>query len=290
MLPVSCHFPFTPARQRALQESDRELRAAFELLTSGTDSGLRDAVHYSLFRIKDRFCMSAAWLVSQELGIASTQIGPALCALEMVRCAIGTPHVTRPTRGSVGLSRNFIDPRLTLEAAVCLIAMASDLVLSRKHNPEMTDSERARLAGLLGSTLSPLQAYSKIHAETRLKGRREGFSAATDCPFFETAGIILDTAAASRAPEACAGERMRGFFRKLGRLSCLTAEFRPEETGNEDLAALTDSSQDLPWHQVMDLVKTLEAEILDDSAKFGIRASTIEIVTPLTSLFETQIQ
>ncbi len=290
MLPISCHFPFTPARQRALQESDRELREAFELLTSGADPGLKDAVHYSLFRVKDRFCMSAAWLISQELGIPSTQVGPALCALEMVRCAIGTPHVTRPTRASAGLSQNFIDPRLTLEAAVCLIAMASDLVLSRKHNPEMTDSERALLAGLLGSTLSPLQTYSKIHAEARSRRRQEGFSSATCCPFFEAAGIILDTAAASRAPETGGENRMREFFRKLGLLSCLTAELRPKETGNEELVTLADSSQDLPWPQVMDLVKTLEAEILEDSVKFGIRSATVEAVTPLTSLFETQLQ
>lgn len=280
----------TPARQRALQKSDHELREAFDLLTAGADPGLKDAIHYSLFRIKDRFCMSAAWLVSQELGIPSTRISPALCALEMIRCALGTQYAMRPMRGSAALSQNFIDPRLTLEAAICLLAMASDLVLSHEHNPEMTDSERAQLAGLWGSTLSPLQAYSKIHAKAHARGRHGDFFSTNGCPVFEAAGIILDTAAASRAPGTEAPNRMRDFFRKLGILSCLTAELRPEETGNEELSALAGSSQDLPWTQVMDRVKTLEAELLDDSAKFGIRSSAVEIVTSLASLFETQLQ
>ena len=253
MLSLSSHFPFSKVRTKAAAEFDQELRNTFETLTQNSDAQLKDSIHYLLFRHKDRFCMSSAWLIAKDLGIKTQHLSPALCALEFIRIAVGTAVASTTAADN---SNNYMDKSMTQQAILSLCGMAQELIYNRMSNPEVRDQERQALSQIFGMSLAPLHIFSSVKRDRA-------------CPIFEATGMLFDVAIVSSGTKVPATkDSFRKFFKKLGLLVELADEERPE----------------------IDLIKTVESEIFEEASIFGIKNSVFEIIEPLTELFEDQLQ
>ena len=81
-------LPSSPSRAQALSEFEPRLLSEFEARTAGVARATRDAMHYALFRVEDRFCVTAAWLAAPRLGVSTARLAPLACAIEALRCGL----------------------------------------------------------------------------------------------------------------------------------------------------------------------------------------------------------
>lgn len=256
MLSIQTAFPLNQRRQKSLYEFDKSLRESFDFITKNSDPVLRDNIHFHLFKVKDRFSSSCAWIVAQDASIPQNKIAPVLSALEMVRCAFGAAE-----------SIDKDDSQMKLESVLCLISMATSLVFDSQLNPELSEVERASITKLFTTTLSPIQIFSK-------QDEKEFHQLDS---FFDATGFVFDLFSKD-------GKKYRDFFNRLGQYSILIQDFAQNTSFDYT------NIHHLSWTQAMEKIKTLESELKTDGKKLDIEKTVDQLISPLSDLFNIKLQ
>ncbi len=276
LLPLNSSFPASKKRLKKLDECEKALSEFHNRLTVDMDSELKDAIHYTLFRLKDRFSMSTAILIAEDLKIPSTQILPVFSALEMLRCALGT--VTQNfTKTREKNEPQYIDPHLSQQAVVCLISMAATLALNPEINNEFTETERLNIAQLFSTTLSPLKIFTDFNqrnkrSNTRIETLEQILKFPN--PIWQSLGYVFDIVLASRTQDHDERSPYALFFNEVGAYSQLIEGHLKKE----------------PSARMLDIIKTLETRLLDQSKELEIEKAMSEVINPLSKLFQSQYQ
>lgn len=271
LLPINSSLPSTEQRIRAINECEKILITHFEFLTQSIDAEIKDAIHYTLFKVKDRFAMSSAFLIAEELEIPSTQIMPALCALEMLRCSLGTVALPYGKTTIIKAEPQYIDPQLSQEAVLCLLSMASNLILSADLNPEIIEQERIEIAKLFNFTLSPLRIFSDFHS--RVKKNQQRYETLNELsklanPIWEAVGFLFDTIKENNQPV------FKNFMSQFGLyIALINAHFKKE-----------------PTSRMMDTIKTLESNIIEEAQNLKISKNVLDLISPLAKQFKAHLQ
>ncbi len=256
MLSIQTSFPLNTKRQKALYEFDKSLREYFDLLTKDSDPILRDNIHFHLFKVKDRFCATSAWIIAQDLNISLKTLAPIISALEMVRCAFGATEVIEKD-----------DNQMRLESVLSLISMATSLILDQSINSDLNDQQRAAITKLFTSTLSPIQIFSK-------QDEKEFHQIDS---FFDATGFTFDLVSNKNL-------NLRDFFNRIGQYSILIQDFAQESSFDYT------NIHHLSWTQAMEKIKSLENDLFVNAKKLSIETTIHNLISPLSDLFKAKLQ
>jgi hypothetical protein len=259
---IGSSYPFTPKRKQALADSEEMLRDYFYELTESSDPELKDAIHYLLFRLKDRLSLTLSWIIAQEIRLPLNQTAPLFASLEMTRCALGIFSLNQKDNST----KIFIERYLIEQASLCLIGLASKLLT---QNTELKFSALE----IFSNTISPLKIFSNEHKSMKDKTLYE-FRDFNDktlkniqenlvCPFYEASGIIFS--------QITKDQNFTEIFKKIGLLVWCIDELEPDI-------------------MVLPILKNIETEILDLGSKIGIKNLLKQEIKPLLSIFNSQIQ
>ncbi len=242
---------------------------------------MRDSMHYVLFSTEDRFCISAAWLIAPRLKISTARFVNAACAIEALRCSLSLK--ISPRNGS----EKYVEPAIAEAAILGLMPLAFEMLLDT--NEALTDSDRCALARLLARSVSPVPLLAARHREFKMSrdGNRHAFThgelqevrLAKVPPAFEAAGEVL--AYLSGDPSKAA---LGSWFKKLGLFAFWVEEFMSESAAPLALRQVMNLSE------AMDIMKSLEAELLDRARELGIRDAAHELIEPLADVLKTRLQ
>ncbi|MBI3558615.1 MAG: hypothetical protein HY074_20290 [Deltaproteobacteria bacterium] len=274
-------LPASPSRTQSNNEFEPVLLEQFQALTAHVSAEMRDSMHYALFCTEDRYCVSAAWLVAPRLKISTARLKNAACAVETLRCSLALKT------GSNFGSGKYVEPAIAEAAVFGLMPLAFEMLLAA--DSALSDSERCALARLLARSASPVELLEAIHRENKMSrdGYRHSFShqelqevrLAKVSPAFQAAGemLALLSGDASKAP-------LGPWFKKLGLFAFWVDEFESEARSPLALRSV----MSLP--ESMDLVKSLEAELLERARELGIRDAAHELIEPLADVLKTRLQ
>lgn len=281
-------LPASPSRTQALIEFEPLLLHRFQSLARAIPSEIRDTMHYALFSTQDRFCISAAWLVAPRVGVSTERLSPAACAIETLRCALAFKLRLN------GNDRLF-EPAVVEAASYGLFHLAFQMVLSPEQSL-LSDREQCSLASNIAKFASPMHMLLATHHESQFAhDTRSSLRTFTRddlgrlqlekvTPSFDTVGAALALLAPpSQLPEHRAVD-LQTWFRKLG----LFAQWM-DEFGSNGWSPLT-RERILTTAEAMDIVKSLEAELLDTSRALGIRDAAHELIEPLADMLKARLQ
>jgi hypothetical protein len=280
-------LPASPSRAQALNELEPLLLRTFEDIAADLSHELRDTMHYALFSVEDRFCVSAAWLLAPRLGIPTARFAPAACALESLRCAAefrirATTSPTKPPH---------TEPALAEAAAIGLVPLAFEMALGSGASVLSLD-ERAALALVLAHHGSPARVLSATRRELKLA--HEGLHRSLDrrsiqelaeerlAPAYRATGEALGQLA--RGPNAGSPQELGNWFVKLG----LFASWASEYSGHS-MPSLP-FEEVLPAPEALDAIKSLEVELLEQSKDLGFQVAAHDVIEPLADMLKTRLQ
>lgn len=278
-------LPSSPSRAQALIEIEPLLQNTFQQLLKSTNAEVRDAMHYALFNVADRFCVSAAWLVAPRLGVSTARFAPVACALETLRCSLD--FKLRPSEAY----HRFVEPAIAEAAAYGLIPLAFEMLLTSPTDA-LSLTERAELGAILARAASPVHVLSALHREERVarQGHRHSLSPQElrllqqekITPAFEAAGEALRLLA--RKPKLELG----AWFKRLGLFEQWVGEFTaPPSVEIRSPLALREV---MSPPEAMDQIKSLESELLGRAKDLGIRDAAHDIIEPLAETLKAQLQ
>jgi hypothetical protein len=289
------HLPSSPSRLQALNEFEPILLENFQRCTKEVDPEVRDAMHYELFSTKDRFCVSAAWLIAPRIGVSTKRFALTACALETLRCSLELSHKLRSL--AFGNSQmSMIEPILAEAAAYGLIPLAFEMILAPIDGTALSDRERAIAATALARAASPVHVLSAIHREEKIlaTGFRRGLSQHEllalyhdkVTPAFQAIGELLEIFTTEKIPSG----QLASWFKKLG----LFAHWVDEST-SDDAKSLGMTKKAISLNelfsppQIMDLIKTTEVELLEQARELRIQDVAHELIEPLADVFRNRL-
>lgn len=229
-------LPASPSRSQALVEFEPILLRVFEDLTATVNCEVKDAMHYALFSVEDRFCATAAWLLAPRLGIETSRLSTVLCAAETIRCSLLFK----------ARAKNAFEPTLAEAASYGLIPLGFEIVAASKQ--KMSTAEQIEVMRILARAASPAHLREKVS------------------PVFRAVGEILALFATTKEK----AEILPEWFSKLGLFAHSVDEF----TSNSDL----------------ELIKTVETELLEDARELRIQGAAHEIIEPLADTLKVRLQ
>lgn len=264
-------LPSSPSRSQALIDFEPVLLKYFQNQTIHVEREVRDSMHYVLFSVGDRFCASTAWLIAPRLGISTERMAALACAVETLRCA----QEMKP-RASAHTSA--LEPTLLDTAVLGLIPLAFELALTASS--PLSALDRAAAAVVLAKAASPShfvkeQNPSSLSRIELLKLCQEKVS-----PAFQAIGEIFELL----AQPATEPGRLSFWFKRLGLFALWIDEFM---TNSQSPLSLT---QNMALPEAMDLVKSLEGELLLRAKELNILGAAHEIIEPLADVLKTQLQ
>lgn len=269
-------LPPSPSRSQALVEFEPLLLRNFEDLTSSVNREVRDAMHYALFSVDDRFCVSAAWLVAPRLGIETARIAQTLCAIETLRCSLLFK----------ARSNNAFEPLLAEAASYGLIPLAFEMVSASSG---IKATEQVALTRVLSRAASPEHVLSALHREGlalkhRYRTRDEIVEISREkvTPAFRATGEALALFAASSERAQALPE----WFQKLGLFAHWIEEYHSDHKERRpfSLKALLSPSES------MELIKGVETELLHQARDLRLQVAAHEIIEPLAESLKAQLQ
>lgn len=284
-------LPASPSRAQALNEFEPILLRNFQHKTTGVNPEVRDAMHYALFSVGDRFCTSAGWLIAPRLGVSVDRFSSAACAIETLRCSLA--FKTRPTTQRTEREK-FVEPALAEAASYGLIPLAFEMVLSNEDNA-LPPAERGPAAAILARAASPVHMLSALHRESTILrdsirptiSRQELYDLSMEkvAPAFHAVGEMLTFLASGngRAPVGLAP-----WFRKLGLFAHWVDELCSPATSQRVSTLALGRVMTLP--EAMDLIKTVEAELFESARTLDIQGAAHEIIEPVAEILKTQLQ
>ncbi|MEW6056753.1 MAG: hypothetical protein AB1540_09065 [Bdellovibrionota bacterium] len=282
------NLPSSPSRDQAAIEFEPVLHQLFEALTRKVNSEARDAMHYVLFSTRDRFCISALWLVAPRLGISVQRISRVACAIEAIGCSLAIK--TRNHQNHTRRHERFIEPALLEAATYGLVPLAFEMVLN--SNEALTLEERHSIAEILSRAASPIHVLSALHRESQVL--REGNRLALTrpellelqqekvTPVYQASGEILGLLA--KDPIDRSG--LADWFKKLGLFSHWVDELISLPSSSQSLSVIYSVAPS----EAVDLIKSLEAELLEKAKALGLVGAAHEIIEPLADALKNRLQ
>lgn len=272
--------PSSPSRSQALVEFEPVLLKTFQGLTQNVNREVRDAMHYALFSVKDRFCASSAWLIAPRLDIAASKLERPIAAIETIRCAL-----LFKTKNHKAL-----EPALTEAAAYGLIPLAFEMLVTPATS-SLNDAEQTAAVRILAQAASPVHVLSAIHKESHVL--REGIRSKNELldlisekvtPAFNATGEILRLFA--EPSESL--NRLPQWFQKLGLFAHMLDEFVSPPTASSQNVISLRHYMTVP--ETLDVIKSLETELLDSARAMELQGAAHEIIEPLADLLKTRLQ
>ncbi|MBI3543748.1 MAG: hypothetical protein HY075_10795 [Deltaproteobacteria bacterium] len=265
-------LPASPSRSQALIELEPILAEKFSAFTTRTHAEVRDSMHYALFSKPDRFCVSAAWLVAPRLGIATARFAPVACAIEVLRCALTKKH-----------SERFAEPVLAEAASYGLLSLSFEMILSC-DDATLSVTERCAIARALAHASAPANQLAMLHRESRLAREARGMDRASlqtlqqdrISPAYEATGHALAILAGREA--------LAPWFKRLGLLTRWVEEFASDSRSALALKNL------MSGPDAMDMIKSLEAELIERASELGIRDAAHDVLEPLGDALKARLQ
>lgn len=228
-------------------------------------------MHYALFSVEDRFCATAAWLLAPRLGIETARLSPALCAIETLRCSLLFK----------ARSNNAFEPALAEAASYGLIPLAFEIA---------TVSKQIEVMRILARAASPVHLLSALHKEStlyrpRYRSREEviGLLREKVTPAFCAVGEALALFATTKEK----AELLPEWFRKLGLFAHWVDELTNETDSRTNPLALR-SFMTMP--EAIELIKSVETELLEGARELGIKVAAHEIIEPLADTLKARLQ
>lgn len=310
-------LPSSPSRTQALVAFEPALLKAFQIATEDVDPEIRDVMHYALFSVTDRFCITSAWLLAPQLAVSPDRFALPAVALETLRCS--TVFKTRPRGqagradlglggyggGSVSPSERYVEPALSEAATYGLVALAFQILLSNPSGSLAFD-ERARVAAILSKTASPVRVLTALHREAHLsagqfsKGRLGGNLPTSEiqrlqqekiAPIFEATGEVLTALAKTNIRSGALAD----WFKKLGLFAYMLTHWSicggPSGGASDELYhSPSELGSMIPASEAMDAIMSLETDLLERAKELGIQSSAHDIVEPLADALKAQLQ
>lgn len=276
-------FPASPGRNQALIEFEPVLLEVFGQLTKRVDNEVRDAMHYALFSVKDRLCVSTAWLIAPRIGVSVERFRTAACALETLRCSLEFK-----LRGADDHRTKFVEPPIAEAAAYGLIPLAFEMLLHGEDRVSLT--EKTELAQVLAAAASPVHSLSALHKEAKILREGARHSLSRDelyslhqekvAPVFKATGQALGALARNHA----AAKLLGPWFERLGLFSHWVDEFTSRSQQGLSLTKVVSQPE------AMDLIKSLETELLERARDMGLRDVAHDVIEPIAETLKTQLQ
>jgi hypothetical protein len=203
------------------------------------------------------------------------------------------PVSASPLGPATGLGERVIETGLAEAASYGLVPLAFELVLGT--DSPLTMPERAEVTAILARKASPVRFFSALHRETRLAAlaRYPGKFNLHEIqkleqdkvgPAFEAVGAILELLSTEKQKPGA----LTDWFSKLGMFAFWVAQKQAHEPGSRG----RDSQfyDLLSGPEAMDIIMSLEAELLERADDFGAKGTAHEIIEPLADALKSQLQ
>ena len=272
--------PSSPSRSQALVAFEPLLLRTFQDLTRHVNREVCDAMHYALFSVKDRFSASAAWLIAPRLGIDAKKLERPLAAIETIRCALLFKTENHKA----------LEPTLTEAASYGLIPLAFEMIVT-SNEPILQDFEQTAATRILTQAASPVHVLSAIHKEVAIL--RDGFHSKNELlnlirekvtPTFKATGEVLKLLASPSDKT----NRLPQWFQDLGLFAYAVDEITSHVKASSPYGLSL--RHYMTPSEALDVIKSLEAELLESASMMDIQGAAHEIIEPLADLLKTRLQ